>query len=63
MDEEGGKRPLIQSLSSASVVRHVLAFQVLSRAYDFDYHPDVFSKLQQLQFLDNAEIRKARVPK
>ncbi|KAI7878579.1 ras GEF [Lichtheimia hyalospora FSU 10163] len=44
---------------TASVVRHVLAFQVLSRAYDFDYHPDIFSKLQQLQFLDNAEIRKA----
>ncbi|KAI9258773.1 ras guanine nucleotide exchange factor domain-containing protein [Phascolomyces articulosus] len=44
---------------TASVIKHVLAFQVLSRTYDFDYYPELFSKLQKLNFLDNTEIRNA----
>ncbi|KAI7862818.1 ras guanine nucleotide exchange factor domain-containing protein [Spinellus fusiger] len=44
---------------TASVVKHVLAFQVLSRAYSHTIHPDVFTELQQIHFLDNADIRKA----
>ncbi|KAG0165787.1 hypothetical protein DFQ30_007997 [Apophysomyces sp. BC1015] len=43
----------------ASVIRHVLAFQVLSRIYTFIIHPELLSALQNMLFLDNAEIRKA----
>ncbi|KAI8145314.1 ras guanine nucleotide exchange factor domain-containing protein [Fennellomyces sp. T-0311] len=46
---------------TASVIKHVLAFQVLSRTHDFDYYPDLFSRLQKLRFLDNGEIRKASI--
>ncbi|KAI9494208.1 ras guanine nucleotide exchange factor domain-containing protein [Zychaea mexicana] len=44
---------------TASVIKHVLAFQVLSRTYDFGYCSELFARLENLRFLDNAEIRKA----
>ncbi|KAF7729160.1 hypothetical protein EC973_004928 [Apophysomyces ossiformis] len=43
----------------ASVIRHVLAFQVLSRIYNYVAHQELLSALQNMLFLDNAEIRKA----
>lgn len=44
---------------TASIIKHVLAFQVLSRSYSFPTHPDLLQRLQSLQYLDNAEIRSA----
>jgi hypothetical protein len=41
----------------ASVVKHVLAFQVLSRAYDFRLHADIYAQLQSMSLLDNSQIR------
>ncbi|KAI7882593.1 ras GEF [Lichtheimia hyalospora FSU 10163] len=43
----------------ASIVKHVLTFQVLSRAYHFQHHPELYTRLQNLDFLDNSEIRSA----
>lgn len=45
--------------SLASIVKHVLTFQVLSRAYHFQHHPELYTRLQNLNFLDNTEIRSA----
>ncbi|KAK4516504.1 Histone acetyltransferase type B subunit 2 [Mucor velutinosus] len=44
---------------TASVVKHVLAFQVLSRAYNFKVHPTLHTHLRSIRSLDNADIRKA----
>ncbi|KAL9554204.1 hypothetical protein MBANPS3_002911 [Mucor bainieri] len=44
---------------TASVVKHVLAFQVLSRAYSFKLHPTLHTHLRSIRSLDNADIRKA----
>ncbi|KAG2217349.1 hypothetical protein INT45_010281, partial [Circinella minor] len=44
---------------TASVIKHVLAFQVLSRTSEFDFYPELLPRLQKLDFLDNTEIRKA----
>ncbi|KAI8329588.1 ras guanine nucleotide exchange factor domain-containing protein [Blakeslea trispora] len=44
---------------TASVVKHVLSFQVLSRAYQFKIHPELHQHLQSMSLLDNAQIRKA----
>ncbi|CEP10685.1 hypothetical protein [Parasitella parasitica] len=44
---------------TASVVKHVLSFQVLSRAYSFKIHPTLYTHLRSISSLDNAEIRKA----
>ncbi|KAF1797335.1 ras guanine nucleotide exchange factor domain-containing protein [Mucor lusitanicus] len=44
---------------TASVVKHVLAFQVLSRAYSFKVHPTLHTHLRSIRSLDNADIRKA----
>ncbi|KAL7333285.1 Guanine nucleotide exchange factor lte1, variant 2 [Mucor circinelloides] len=44
---------------TASVVKHVLAFQVLSRAYNFKVQSTLYTHLRSIRSLDNAEIRKA----
>ncbi|KAI9321569.1 ras guanine nucleotide exchange factor domain-containing protein [Dichotomocladium elegans] len=41
---------------TASIVKHVMAFQVLSRAYIFQQHPELYNQLKNLAVLDNAEI-------
>lgn len=49
-----------QIIRLASVIKHVLAFQLLSRAYDFDdIQPEILAQMQTLRYLDNAEIRRA----
>ncbi|RCH79880.1 Guanine nucleotide exchange factor lte1, partial [Rhizopus stolonifer] len=40
---------------TASVVKHVLAFQVLSRTYKFKIQHDLYTQLQSLSLLDNAQ--------
>ncbi|KAI8642467.1 ras guanine nucleotide exchange factor domain-containing protein [Parasitella parasitica] len=46
---------------TASVVKHVLSFQVLSRAYNFKINPMLYTHLRSISSLDNAEIRKASI--
>lgn len=48
---------LLKKKTIASVVKHVLAFQVLSRAYDFRLHADIYAQLQSMSLLDNSQIR------
>lgn len=43
----------------ASVVKHVLAFQMLSRAYKFKTQTVLYEQLQSMSLLDNSQIRKA----
>ncbi|CAO3630048.1 unnamed protein product [Cunninghamella blakesleeana] len=43
---------------TASIIKHILAFQVLCRTYSFDYHEEVSTHLKNIQLLDNTEIRK-----
>ncbi|CEG66670.1 hypothetical protein RMATCC62417_03209 [Rhizopus microsporus] len=44
---------------TASVIKHVLTFQVLSRAYKFKIHQHLFTQLQTVSILDNSQIREA----
>lgn len=43
----------------ASVVKHVLAFQMLSRAYRFKQQTSLYPQLESMSLLDNAQIRTA----
>lgn len=43
----------------ASVVKHVLAFQMLSRAYRFKQQQGLYAHLESMSLLDNAQIRTA----
>ncbi|CAO3632709.1 unnamed protein product [Cunninghamella echinulata] len=43
---------------TASIIKHILAFQVLCRTYHFDYHEEIAMNLKKMQLLDNSEIRK-----
>ncbi|KAI9263603.1 ras guanine nucleotide exchange factor domain-containing protein [Helicostylum pulchrum] len=69
-DEEQEDKELCERLSNhlvnfnkfritASVVKHVLAFQVLSRAYKFKTQTALYEQLQSMSLLDNSQIRKA----
>ncbi|ORZ05985.1 ras guanine nucleotide exchange factor domain-containing protein [Absidia repens] len=42
---------------TASIIKHILAFQVLSRSYHFLPHEDVILGLQNMRLLDSTEIR------
>lgn len=42
----------------ASIIKHILAFQVLSRSYQFDPHAEVLYHLDKMQLLDGTEINK-----
>ncbi|KAI7899637.1 ras guanine nucleotide exchange factor domain-containing protein [Cokeromyces recurvatus] len=44
---------------TASVIKHVLTFQVLSRAYKFKIQQNIYSQLQSMPLLDNSQLRSA----
>ncbi|KAI8334393.1 ras guanine nucleotide exchange factor domain-containing protein [Chlamydoabsidia padenii] len=43
---------------TASIIKHILAFQVLSRSYQFIPHTQVLYCLDKMKLLDGTEIRK-----
>jgi hypothetical protein len=46
-------------LLKASVVKHVLAFQLLAKCYQFEKYEPVYDYIKHMSYLDNNDIQEA----